>query len=169
MRNELSLKLSFIDLNHVCKLFLIGNDKAILKHKQIQNKKLNNLRVTTLENSSHDPDKVIYNFSDYKVTETGKSALYKDLEFAIPLFELLLRDIKNTDLSIPQTKAVKSKILDTAFSSFDSFNKNKMRSNLSKEELKALHNLRKQKHLVIQKADKATLLSSLRKMPTSTK
>ena len=29
-----------------------------------------------------------------------------------------------------------------------------MRSNLSKEELKALHNLRKQKHLVIQKADK---------------
>ena len=49
---------------------------------------------------------------------------------------------------------MKSKILDTAFSSFDSFNKNKMRSNLSKEELKALHNLRKQKHLVIQKADK---------------
>ena len=38
--------------------------------------------------------------------------------------------------------------------SFDSFNNNKMRSNLSKEELKALHNLRKQKHLVMQKADK---------------
>ena len=52
------------------------------------------------------------------------------------------------------TKAIKSKILDTAFSSFDSFNNNKMRSNLSKEELKALHNLRKQNHLVIQKADK---------------
>ena len=69
-------------------------------------------------------------------------------------FELLFRDIKNSDLSIPQTKAVKSKILDTAFSSFDSFNNNKMRSNLPKEELKALHNLRKQKHLVIQKADK---------------
>ena len=56
----------------------------------------------------------------------------------------------NSDLSIPQTKAVKSKILDTAFSSFDSFNNNKMRSNLSKEEVKALHNLLKQKHLVIQ-------------------
>ena len=65
VRNELSLKLSFIDLNHVCNLFLIGNDKAILK-QQIQNKKLNNLRVTTLENPSHDPDKVIYNFSDCK-------------------------------------------------------------------------------------------------------
>ena len=164
-RNEISLKLSFIDLNHVCNLFLIGNDKAILKHKQIQNKKLTNLRVTTLKNSTHDPDKVIYNFSDYKLTESEKSVLCKGLEFVIPPskleyvdfmlpFELLFRDIKNSDLSIPQTKAVKLKILDTAFSSFDSFNNNKMRSNLSKEELKALHNLRKQKHLVIQKADK---------------
>ena len=36
MRNELSLKLSFIDSNHVCNLFLAGNDKAILK-QQIQN------------------------------------------------------------------------------------------------------------------------------------
>ena len=72
-------------------------------------------------------------------------------------FELLFRNIKNTDLSISQTKSninVKSKVLNTAISSFDSFNNNKMRSNLSKEELKALHNLRKQKHLVIQKADK---------------
>ena len=68
--------------------------------------------------------------------------------------ELLFRDTKNTDLSIPQTKVVKSKTLDTAFSSFDGFNNNKMRSNLSKGELKALHNLRKQKYLVIQKADK---------------
>ena len=143
---------------------MIGNDKAILKHKQIQNKKLNNLRVTTLESSSHDPDKVVYNFSDYKLSESEKSVLSKGLEFAIPPnkleyadlmlpFELLFRDIKSTDLSIPLTKAIKSKISDTAFSSFDSFNNNKMRSNLSKEELKALHNLRKQKHLVIQKAD----------------
>ena len=66
----------------------------------------------------------------------------------------MFRDIKNTDLSIPQTKVVKANILDNAFSSFDSCNNNKVRSNLSKEELKALHNLRKQKHLVIQKADK---------------
>ena len=121
--------------------------------------------MTTLENSSHDPDKVIYNFLDYKLTESEKSVLCKGLEFAIPPskleyvdfmlpFELFFRDIKYTDLSIPQTKAVKSKILDTGFSSFDSFNNNKMRSNLSKEELKALHNLCKQKHLVIQKADK---------------
>ena len=145
MRNELSLKLSFIDLNHVCNLFLIGNDKAILKHKQIQNKKLNNLQVTTLEYYSHDLDKVIYNFSDYKLTESQKSVLRKGIKFEIPPnkleyadftlpFEFLFCDIKNTDLSIPQTKAVKSKILETAFSIFGSFNNYKMRSNLPKEE-----------------------------------
>ena len=104
--------------------FLIGNDKAILKHQQIQNKKLTHLRVTTLENSSHGPDKVIYNFSDYNLTESEKSVFCKGLEFAIPPsklehadfmlpFELLFRDIKKSDLSIPQTKAVKSKVLDT--------------------------------------------------------
>ena len=98
--------------------------------------------MKTLENSSHDPDKVIYNFSDGKLTESEKSVLCKGLEFAIPAnkleytdfmlpFGLLLCDIKNIDLSIPQTKAVKSKILDTAFSSFNNFNNNKVRSNLS--------------------------------------
>ena len=118
-----------------------------------------------LENSSRDPDKVIYNSLDYKLTESKRSILCKGVEFFVPPnkfeyadfmlpFELLFHDIKTTDLSIPQNKAIKSKILDTAFSSFDNFNNNRMRSNLGKEELKALHNLRKQKHLVIQKADK---------------
>ena len=39
--------------------------------------------MTRLENCSHDPDKIIYNFSDYKLTERGKSALRKDLKCAI--------------------------------------------------------------------------------------
>ena len=165
VRHELSLKLSFIDLNHVCNLFLIGNDKAISKHQKIQNKKLNNLKGSNIDNIGHDPNKVIYNFSDYQLTESEKSVLCKGLQFAFPPskleyadfmlpFELLFRDIKNFDLSVPQSKAVKSKLLDTAFSSFDKFNKNQVKSNLSKEEQKALQNLRKQKHLVIQKADK---------------
>ena len=33
--------------NHVCNVFLIGNDKSILKHQQIQNKNLTHLRVIT--------------------------------------------------------------------------------------------------------------------------
>ena len=160
VRNEFHW--SFIDLNHICNSFMIGNDKAILKHKQIQNIHLITLE-TRLENCSCDPDKVIFNFSNYKLTESEKSVLSKDLKFAIPpsrlehagfmlLFELLFCDIKSNNLSIPL--AVKSKFLVTTFSSFDSFNSSKIKSNLSKEELKALHNLRKQKHLVIRNADK---------------
>ena len=62
------------------------------------------------------------------------------------------RDIKSNDLSIPQTKAVKAKILDTKDFSLSSFNNNKIKNNLSKKKLKALHNLHKQKYLVIEKA-----------------
>ena len=60
-------------------IFLHGDDKPTLKHKQTPNKKINNLRLTTLESCSHYPDKVIYNFSDYKLTESEKSVLCKGL------------------------------------------------------------------------------------------
>ena len=73
VRHELSLKLCFIDLNYVCNLFLLGNDKAISKHHKIQNKKLNNLKGNNLEKSGHDPNRVIYNFSNYQLTESEKS------------------------------------------------------------------------------------------------
>ena len=74
-------------------------------------------------------------------------------DFMLP-FELLFCDIKNCNLTTLQSKAVKSKLLDTAFSSFDKFNKNQVKSSLSKEEQEALQNLHKQNHLVIQKVDK---------------
>ena len=66
----------------------------------------------------------------------------------------LFCDIKSRNLSFPQTKPVKLKILDITFSSFDCFNGNKIKINFCGKEFKALHNLRKQKHLVIKKADK---------------
>ena len=60
VRNDLRLKLNVIDLTHVSNLFRkqkyfrrycnqIGNGKVILKHKQIQNRKLSNLRMTRLQ------------------------------------------------------------------------------------------------------------------------
>ena len=74
--------------------------------------------MARLENCGHDPDKIIYNFLDYKLTESEKSVLCEGLKFAIQpkkleyadfmlLFELLLRD-KNKDLSFPQSKVVQS-------------------------------------------------------------
>ena len=62
------------------------------------------------DNVSHDPDKVIYNFSNYHLKDSDKSLLIKGLNFAIPPkkieyskfllpFELLFRDIKSNSES----------------------------------------------------------------------
>ena len=136
VRPELSVKLTFIDLNYVFNLLVLGNDKTIFKHLKIQNKTLNSLKGNNFEKSEHDPNKVICNFFNYQLTESKTSVLCKDLQFAfLPsklenadfmlLFKLLFRHIKNCNLTIPQSQAVKSKLLETAFFfSFDKFNKN---------------------------------------------
>lgn len=129
--------------------------------------------MTRLEDCSCYPDKVIKNFVDYKLTDSEKSVLWKGLKFAIPPnkpkyvgfvlpFMFLFCDIKSSNLSFPQTKPVKLKILDITSSSFDCFNGNKIKINFCGKEFKALHNLRKQKHLVIKKADKDNVLQILR-------
>ena len=165
VKKNLMKELSWIDYHHVCNLFLVGNDKAISKHKETQNKKLVKLIGSPLNKITHDPEKVIYNFSKHVLTEAEKSVLCKGLQFAVPPktieyseymlpFELLFRDIKNNNLTTPQCNSIKSKILDTAFSSFDFLNTNKIKSNLSNLELEALHFLSKQTDFVIQKSDK---------------
>ena len=40
--------------------------------------------MTTLGNCSYDADKVIYNSTDYRLTESEKSVLCKGLKFSIP-------------------------------------------------------------------------------------
>ena len=74
-------------------------------------------------------------------------------------FELLFCHIKNCNLTVSQSKAVKSNVLETPFYSFDKFDKNRMKSNLSEEEQNSSQNLRKQNHLVIQKADKEKIVA----------
>ena len=93
----------------MCNLFLLGTNKALRKHQKIQNKKFSKLSEVSCESVSHDSDKVIYNFSDYKLTEMEKSILSKGFQFLLPPkrlenadyrlpFELLLRDIKTSNI-----------------------------------------------------------------------
>ena len=65
----------------------------------------------------------------------------KTLQYAVYLvsFELLCGDIKTTNLNTLQNETIKSKLLDTAFSWFDAFKKNKPKNNLTKTELQALN------------------------------
>ena len=69
-------------------------------------------------------------------------------------FELLFRDIKTNDLRTSQSNSIKSKLLDTALTSCNFFERKRPASNLSENKVNALKNLTKNKKLVIQKLDK---------------
>ena len=66
--------------------FLVSNDKAIRKNEKIRGKKLKKLipniyETSIIDNFSYDPNKVIYNFSNY---DTDKPLLIRGFTFAIP-------------------------------------------------------------------------------------
>ena len=100
-------KVSIIDFLHISCLFLVGNDKKILNVKEVHSKKLKKLgMVAGLK--SHDPDKVIANYSSYKLSNNEKKLLFKGLNFAVPPqklnyadylapYELMLRDVKTLE------------------------------------------------------------------------
>ena len=68
VKEELSRSISFLDVNHIFNLIVSTNDKSIFKCRHAQQKKLKNLipgykPETSLD--SHDPEKVISNFSSH--------------------------------------------------------------------------------------------------------
>ena len=146
-------------------MFLVSNDKAIRKNDKIYGGKLQKLipdmhERSVIDNVSHDPDKLINNFSNYHLTDSDKSLLIKGLNFAIPPwkiehskfllpFKLLFRDIKsNIQSSV-------ASLQDTAFTSYSAFSKNNSPpSNWSKDEFESLCKLKNENNLVIQKVDK---------------
>ena len=163
VKNELMFKLIWIDFH----LFLVGNIRSISKHQNIQDKKFCKLSNSVVGDLSHDPEHVIHNFSSHILTEAEKSDLCRGLQFAETLeyadymvsFELLYRDIKTTNLNTLQNETIKSKLLDTAFSSFDTFKKkSKLKNNFTEIELQALNSLLQNKDIIIQKADKGNTI-----------
>ena len=179
-KQELQYQLSPIDFMDVSSLFLVANDKAIRKNDKIHGRKLQKLipnihEKSITDNDSHDPNKVIYNFSNYHLTDSGKSLLIKGLNFAIPPkkieyskfllpFELLFRDIKSNSESSVDFASVKALLQDTAFTSYSAFYKgNYPLSNLSKNEFESLCKLKNENNLVIQKVDKGNTIVILDK------
>ena len=161
----------YIDYVHVCNAFLVSNSKNISKVKETQDKKLCNLLLRNMGNNSdtcQDPDKVIFNFSSYNLSDHEKIVLCKSLSFATPpktikyskflvLFEMLFRDINSLEVSNLNKECVKSRLRDSAYTLFKQVSKISEK-NLSKEEVKALNNLLKNKYIVIQRRTKATTL-----------
>ena len=64
--------------------------------KKFQNKKYCKLFEVSFESVSHDPDKVIYNFSSHKLTEVEKSVLSKGLQFTLAPKRLEYADLYAT-------------------------------------------------------------------------
>ena len=156
---------------HVSLLFLVSNDKVICKIDKIHGRKLQKLipnihETSIIDNISRDLNKVIYNFSNYHLTDTDKSLLIRGLNFAIPLkkieyskflllLEFLFHDIKSNSEPSVDLASIKVCLQDTAFTSYSAFNKdNLLPFNLSKDEFESLCKLKDENNLVIQKADK---------------
>ena len=164
LKRKLRETLGIIDNTHICCLFLNKNDRKLKYQLDIYSKKLFDLGFENFQ-TSHDPDKVIFNYSSHVLTESGKSLLCKGLNFAIPPktlkyadyllpFELLYRAIHNLDITNEKKEVLKPRIKDCTFSSFNSYNENDEPLNLTPEELAALKSLSKNQNVVIQKSDR---------------
>ena len=116
--------------------------------------------------TSHNPEKVIFNFPDHILNITEKSLLSKGLNFAIPPkninyadfmlpFELLYRDVDSLEVSNLDKEFIKSRLRDSAFSSYKDIGKT-LEKNLPKEEFDALEFLLKNEDIIAEKADKGS-------------
>ena len=87
VKSVIQSNVSILDLAHVSYLFLVGNDSKFSKVRDVHNKKLHKLG---LENKyeCHDPDKVIFNYSLYKLLDLEKRLLVKGLNYALPPIKL---------------------------------------------------------------------------------
>ena len=132
--------LNFLDFNHVSNTIISKNEKPILKCKYTHIKKLRDLVPECKVNPtrfSHDPNKVIFNFSLYVLAEHKKSLLCKELRFSVPpkkyadfltQFEFLYRDTIMFEMKSENRDFLKNKLKEICFStlklhSFERFEK----------------------------------------------
>ena len=164
INNDLRTVMNFIDWTHISNKFTESNIKAIKRIEKVQNYKLSELIGTKLQ---HDPEKVVYNFSSYDLTQIEISLLLKGLNFSLPPqklkfenhllpFELLYRDVINGEKKNDDALMhLNSKIKDISLSSFRLSNKKDHHfENLSEDEYEALLNLKSNKNIIIRKDDK---------------
>ena len=170
VKEDLLRSISFLDFNHVFNLVVSSNEKFILKCRHVQQKKLRNLipgykPETSLD--SHDPEKVISNFSSHILSGSEKSLLCKGLRFALRpkkiyyadfllQFEVLYRDTLEFNLPSEKHDLLNNKLKDICFSTLNSYNFDKVNTNLTESESKSLKELIRRKDLVIQKTYKGS-------------
>ena len=82
----MKLALNIIDFHHVLNISLMSNEKELGRIKFRHLSKLKNLipyfSWDMVATSSHDPEKVIFNFSSHELTSSEKQLLSKGLCFS---------------------------------------------------------------------------------------
>ena len=143
-----------IDFNHVLNISLITNEKELEQTKfrywwKLKNF-ISNFTWNLVVNSSHDPEKFIFNFSSCKLSSSDRDLLSKGLCFAIPPkhidysnfiteFELLYRSTLDPSMTSEERDRFKIKLKDIALSSFKFFSGScKFENGLSTEETNLL-------------------------------
>ena len=155
---------SSLDWIHITHTIDKGNRKTSEKVKYIQDLKL----ATLIGNlKCHDPQEVIYNYSDYILSPVEEQLLSKGLNFALPPkklnyvdfllpFEMLYCDVyKDEKIKREDLIHLKSKVKEIGLSFYRTYNsKNHRFANISEDEYNAFISLSSNKNLVMQKADK---------------
>ena len=79
--SSLQHEISFIDFAHVSSLFLRSNNRILASKSATQQKTLRKLVKSNI--SMQDPSQVIFNFSNYELSECEKKLLVKGLNFCL--------------------------------------------------------------------------------------
>ena len=169
VKEELKGTLSVLDFSWICSLFLVANDESTSHHNNIQKQKLQNLLKISSNNifsDSHNPDRMIFNFSLYELRTffvkafifSVKPGLIEHWEFLLP-FEFLFHNIKREDLCNEDMSLIKARPLDIALTSYQNFSSDwDPPENLTPAEFEALKRLTKNKNIIIKKADKGNIV-----------
>ena len=165
IKPDLRMVINLIDWTHISRMFLESNIKTIKRVKEfkITNYSFKQITISELmgKKLQHDPKKVIHNFSSYQLSDTEKLLLCKGLNFSLSAkclkfenyllpFELLYRDVYDSDNKDEPRLHLKSKIKDVGLTSYRTYNiKDHRFGNLSQEEYDAFINLSNNKNIII--------------------
>ena len=165
--DNLRTSVSFLDFQHLTSFISLNNVKSLQRSEVVQNQKLERLKQEYLSNGI-DPDKVIFNHSNYELSDIEKKVLSRGLRFGIrpdklnycqvpTPFENLAFKLKREPLSDAVNfdfNYIKTRLKAMAYSSYYSYSPESLPLNISKVELLALKNLSRNKEIVVLHPDK---------------
>ena len=132
VKSAIQSKVSIFDFTHVPCLFLVGNDSKLSKVRDAHNKKLHNLELQN-RYECHNPDRVVFKYSTYKLSDLEKRLLAKGLKYVLPprklnygnymtLFEFFYCEMQKLPIEDHELEKVTTEIKKDAYSSFDNYN-----------------------------------------------